>query len=99
MTGKVVESDDRQFFLKTDVDVFELVIENKELLSQLPDGDPTMIVSRSVAGAEGQQHLVKAIERSPHPLEQVDELHDLFPPLCHRSGFQGVVNAFPGVHP
>lgn len=62
VSGKVVQSNDGQFLLKTDVETFELDANDQTVLSQLAEADSSVIVSGSVPSGDGQQLSITAVE-------------------------------------
>lgn len=55
VSGKVVQSDDGEFLLKTDVETFELVAHDRTVLSQLSEEDSSVTVTGSVAAGDVRQ--------------------------------------------
>jgi copper chaperone CopZ len=62
VSGKVVQSNDGQFLLKTDVETFELNANDQTVLSHLAEADSSVIVSGSVPTGDGQRLSITAVE-------------------------------------
>lgn len=62
VSGKVVQSNEGKFLLKTDVETFELNAKEQTLLSQLVERDSSVTVTGSIATGDSLQLSVAAIE-------------------------------------
>ena len=62
VSGKVVQSNDGQFLLKTDVETFELNVNDQTILSHLAAADSSVIVSGSVPTGDGHQLSITAVD-------------------------------------
>lgn len=62
VSGTVVQSDDGQLVLKTDVETFALEAADKSILSQLARGDSPVTVAGSVAVGNDQRLSITTIE-------------------------------------